>query len=105
MVEGAFHPGRTMAAMSADREAGLKSFLESQDMSILVALLLELAKDHDAVRERLARLQVAAKPAKLAAAFQKTLSAWQRSDRYFAYDESPEFARELDDEFTETMLI
>jgi len=35
--------------MSADREAGLKSFLESQNLSVLVALLLKLAHDHEPV--------------------------------------------------------
>jgi hypothetical protein len=42
--------------MSAKREAALKSLLESQDVSTLAAVLPELANEHDAVRERLARL-------------------------------------------------
>lgn len=83
-------------AMSAKCDATLKSFLESQDLASLVAVLLELADDHDAVRQRLARLQVASKPAKLAAAFRRTLSGWQRSERFLGHDETRAFGGELE---------
>lgn len=68
--------------MSEKSDAALKSVLEAQDVSTLAAVLLELAEDSDAVRKRLACLQVAAKPTKLAAAFRKTLSGWQCSETF-----------------------
>lgn len=86
----------TMASMPANQDAALQSFLESRDVPTLVAVLLELADHHEAVRDRLARLQLAAKPAKLAAVFRKTLSGWQRSDRFLDYAESRAFAGELE---------
>ena len=82
--------------MAEKRDADLKSFLEAQDVSTLVAVLLELAEDHEAVRKRLARLQVAAKPAKLAAVFRRTLAGWQRAERFLDYTEARAFSRELE---------
>jgi hypothetical protein len=53
----------------------LESFLKRQDPLTLVSVLIELANDHEAVQARLARLQLADRPDKLAAGFRKTLSA------------------------------
>jgi hypothetical protein len=82
--------------MSENRDAALKSFLEAQDVPTLAAVLLELAEEHDAVRKRLARLQLAAKPAKLAAVFRRTLAGWQRSECFLDYTEARSFCRELE---------
>jgi len=62
----------------------------------LVAVLLELATDHGAVRERLARMQLADRPDELAAGFKKTLSGWRRSTKFYGYREAGEFGRMLD---------
>ena len=44
-------------------------FLARQPKEALVALLLELARDHEAVQARLGRMQLADQPDKLAAGF------------------------------------
>lgn len=59
-------------------------------------MLLELAKDHEAVQARLARMQLADRPDKLAAGFKKTLSGWRRSTKFYGYREAGEFGRMLD---------
>ena len=74
----------------------LESFLKCQDPSTLVAVLIELANDHEAVQARLARLQLADRPDKLAAGFRKTLTAWRRSSKFFSYREAGEFGRTLE---------
>lgn len=74
----------------------LETFLRRQDAASLVAVLLELANDHEAVQARLARLQLADRPDKLAAGFKKTLSGWRRSTRFYGYREASEFGRMLD---------
>ena len=74
----------------------LEDFLQRQPAPALAQVLLELSASHDAVRQRLARMQLADSPAKLAASFKKTLSAWRRSTKYYGYRESGEFARELE---------
>jgi hypothetical protein len=74
----------------------LASFLARQPGEVLVELLLELARDHDEVRARLARLQLADQPDKLAAGFRKTLNAWKRSTRFYAYREAGTFGRTLE---------
>ena len=74
----------------------LESFLRRQDVEDLVAVLLELAQDHEAVQARLARLQLADRPDKLAAGFKKTLSGWRRSTEFYGYREAGEFGRMLD---------
>ena len=45
----------------------LQTFLQCQDVPTLVAVLVELAEDHEAVKARLTRLQLADRPDKLAA--------------------------------------
>jgi hypothetical protein len=74
----------------------LETFLRRQDAGDLVAVLLELAKDHEAVQARLARMQLADRPDKLAAGFKKTLSGWRRSTKFYGYREAAEFGRMLD---------
>ena len=63
---------------------------------MLAAVLLELAADHDAVQQRLARMQLADRPDKLAAAFKKTLAAWRRSTKSYSYREASEYGRMLE---------
>lgn len=74
----------------------LESFLQRQDLPTLIAILLELSADHDAVRSRLERLQLANRPAKLAAGFRRTLAGWRRARRFLPLREAREFARQLD---------
>ena len=74
----------------------LETFLRRQGAGDLVAVLLELAKDHEAVQARLARMQLADRPDKLAAGFKKTLAGWQRSTKFYGYREAGEFSRMLD---------
>ncbi len=74
----------------------LETFLHRQSVADLVAVLLELAKDHEAVQARLARMQLADRPDKLAAGFKKTLSGWRRSTKFYGYREAGEFGRQLD---------
>ena len=74
----------------------LETFLRRQDAGDLVAVLLELAKDHEAVQARLARMQLADRPDKLAAGFKKTLAGWRRSTKFYGYREAGEFGRMLD---------
>lgn len=74
----------------------LPTFLQRQDASTLVAVLLDLARDHEAVQARLIRLQLADRPDKLAAGFRKTLSGWRRSKRFVTGGEAREFGRELE---------
>jgi len=77
------------------RAESLQTFLKRQDASDLAAVLLELAAEHDAVRQRLARMQLADQPDKLAASFKTTLAAWRRSGKFYDYRASREFARQL----------
>lgn len=74
----------------------LETFLRRQDAAGLVAVLLELAKDHEAVQARLARMQLADRPDKLAAGFKKTLSGWKRSTKFYGYREAGELGRMLE---------
>ncbi len=74
----------------------LETFLRRQDAADLVAVLLKLAKDHEAVQARLARMQLADRPDKLAASFKKSLSGWRRSSKFYGYREASEFGRVLD---------
>lgn len=74
----------------------LETFLRRQGAGDLVAVLLELAKDHEAVQARLARMQLADRPDKLATGFKKTLAGWQRSTKFYGYREAGEFGRMLD---------
>ncbi len=74
----------------------LESFLKRQDPLTLVGVLIELANDHEDVKARLARLQMANRPDKLAAGFRKTLTAWIRSSQYVTYSEAGEFGQALE---------
>ena len=74
----------------------LEAFLQRQEPSTLAAILLELAADHEAVQQRLARMQLADRPDKLAAGFKKTLAAWRRSTKFYGYRDSREYGRQLE---------
>ncbi len=74
----------------------LEVFLLAQDVPTLAAALLELSREHDAVRKRLDRLQLADRPSRLAASFRKSLNAWRRSTRFVPYAEAGAFGRELE---------
>ena len=74
----------------------LDSFLQRQEASTLANLLMELAADQEAVRARLARMQLADRPDKLAAAFKKTLAGWRRATKFYGYRESREFGLALE---------
>jgi hypothetical protein len=75
----------------------LTSFIRQQDAATLASMLIELAEDHEVVRERLVRLHVSGRPKALAAAFRKTLAAWKRSTRYIDYSQAGEFSQELEE--------
>jgi hypothetical protein len=72
----------------------IAALVRGLDEAALRATLIELALGHEAVRQRLARLQLSAQ--KLAAAFRATLNGWRRSTRFLDYRQSREFAAELD---------
>jgi tetratricopeptide (TPR) repeat protein len=74
----------------------LEAFLQRQEASTLCAVLLGLAEAHEAVKQRLVRLQLADRPDKLAAGFKKTLAAWRRSTKFHGYRESREYGRMLE---------
>jgi hypothetical protein len=52
----------------------LEAFLRRQDSGDLVAVLLELAKNYEAVQAPLAGMQLADRPNKLTTGFKKTMS-------------------------------
>lgn len=74
----------------------LATFLQRQDAQTLANVLLELAQDHEAVKARLTRLQLADQPDKLVAGFRKTLNAWRRSKRFMVGGEARGFGRTLE---------
>jgi len=82
--------------MAKPRAEHTASFLARQPQEVLVSVLLELARDHEAVQARLDRLQLADQPGKLAAGFKKTLAAWKRSSKFYGYREAGEFGRTLE---------
>ena len=82
--------------MSHTSPDDLQAFLNRQDASTLVGVLIELAGEHEAVLARLARLQLADRPDKLAEEFRKTLNTWRRSSKFFGYREANEFGRSLE---------
>jgi hypothetical protein len=69
---------------------GPEAFLRRQDGADVTTALLELANEHDDVRARLARMQLAGWPDKLAACFKTTLSGWRRSTRFLGDREAHE---------------
>lgn len=74
----------------------IEAFVRKQDAATLAAVLLELAEEHAAVRDRLVRLKRSNQPKSLAAGFRKTLTAWQRPAKYLGYAHAREFGRELE---------
>lgn len=74
----------------------LASFIRQQAADTLASILIELADDHDVVRERLVRLQLSRQPKALAAAFRKKLAGWKRSPKYIDYSQAGDFGRELE---------
>jgi hypothetical protein len=82
--------------MTEPTPADLSNFLERQPKDALVAVLLELARSHEAVEARLARLQLTDQPDKLAAGFRKTLAAWKRSRKFHGYGGASEYGRMLE---------
>lgn len=81
--------------MAKSSREDLEAFLRRQNAADLVDLLLELAQEHDAVLARLARMQLADRPDKLAADFKKTLKSLLRSTRFYDYREAPGFVHAL----------
>jgi hypothetical protein len=73
----------------------LAEFLTRQDKTALVHVLIELSEADDAVRKRLARLQLADQPDKLAAAFKRTLAGWRRSRKFRSYGEARAYGQAL----------
>src|SRR5262245_14054769 len=73
------HHRTCIQAMPKASTESLEAFLQRQPSSALAAVLMELAADHEAVQQRLARMQLSDRPDKLAASFKKTLAAWRRS--------------------------
>ena len=82
--------------MPKEPAESLETFLQRQDAPTLAAVLLELAADHPAVQQRVARMQWADRPDKLAAGFKKTLAAWRRSTKFYGYSEAHEYGRLLE---------
>lgn len=82
--------------MTKSQPEELEDFLRRQSPDALVGVLLELAAGDEAVQQRLARLQLADRPDKLAAVFRKQLTAWRRSTKYHNYRETREYARRLE---------
>ena len=74
----------------------LAAFVRRQPADDLASVLLELSDTLEPVRERLARMQLADRPDKLAAAFRKQLSSWKRSSKFLGYREAREFAHALE---------
>jgi hypothetical protein len=82
--------------MAKQPNEDIATFLKRHDAGVLVSVLLELAAQHDSVSDRLARLQLADRPDKLASGFRKTLATWRRSKKFYAYRESRAFGQELE---------
>jgi hypothetical protein len=74
----------------------LAPFLLSRDARELVDVLLELAHEHEPVRERIERMRLAERPDRLAATFRATLNGWRRSKRFVPRGEARAFGRELE---------
>lgn len=73
----------------------LNSFVQQLDAAVLSSVLIDLAEEHAAVRDRLVRLQLASQPKALASVFRKKLAAWKRSTKYIDWSQVNEFGREL----------
>ncbi len=84
------------ATMTEPDTGEIAKLIEQLDERTLKDLLVELARSHETVRERLERLRLSAQPRKLAAAFRAKLTAWRRSRRYVDYRQSHAFGAELE---------
>ena len=84
------------SAMPPTRPGDLEAFVHRLDSSTLASVLLDLAQENEAVRQRLVRLRLANQPDRLAAAFKKTLAGWRRASRFFGYAEAREFGQSLE---------
>ena len=74
----------------------LGSFIRGQNADTLASILIELAEEHQAVHDRLVRLQLSNHPKMLAATFRKTLTTWKRSTKFIDYSQASDFGRELE---------
>jgi hypothetical protein len=82
--------------MPRKRIDNLEAFLHALDARTLATVLLELAREHEVVQQRLVRLQMADRPDRLAAGFRKTLAGWRRAAKFLAYREAREFGLALE---------
>ena len=85
----------TIDSMPSKTSDNLASVVRQLDAETLASVLIELAADHAAVRERLVRLQLSNQPKALATVFRKRLAAWKRSTKYVDYSQVSAFGREL----------
>jgi hypothetical protein len=74
----------------------LEAFVAGLDAATLSSVLIELARDVEAVRKRLDRLRLASQPKSLAAAFKATLIGWRRATHFIGYRDSHAFGGELE---------
>lgn len=81
--------------LMATRKEDLDTYIRRQNADDLATVLLELAEANPQVRQRLVRMQLADKPDRLAATFQKTLNGWRRQSRFLDYRASQEWGAEL----------
>jgi hypothetical protein len=73
----------------------LATFIGQLNAATLSSVLIELAEDHAAVRERLVRLQLSNQPRALATVFRKKLATWKRSTKYIDFSQVSQFGRDL----------
>lgn len=83
--------------MPKPEQEDLEAFVRRQDAAELADVLIDLAKRHEAVAERLQRMQLRSRPRDLAKTFRRTLSGWRRSRRFRTGRDALEFGRELED--------
>jgi len=83
-------------AMDTSPSEDLAGFLDRLPKKTLVTVLIELAQDNEVAKGRLARLQLASQPDKLASSFRKTLAAWKRSTKFYTYSDAHTFGRGLE---------
>ena len=74
----------------------LEAFIAGLGAATLSNVLIELARDVEAVRKRLDRLRPASQPKALATAFKATLTGWRRATRFIGYRDSHAFGGELE---------
>ena len=86
---------------------GLRAKLQDADPGQLVSLLMQLAEEDDAIRDRAEALALRADPTAYADALRRRLARWTRGSRFISYGESTAFARQLGtwlDELEEGLL-